>query len=204
MDGIPLSRLAQRLPVHTLQETFQDSLRRAVTKSMACWTVVIFSASSSGISVSNSSSRAITSSTVSKESAPRSSTKDASFVTSSSFTPNCSATMLLTCSSILLIVIASPQEVTSQKSGSAEPGYSGAVFFKSLVNRSDGATSLSCRDAPPGMYVLDIASPQSRRGTVLYVKPLWQATIPATTGFRACFRSPATFRSGSGTLPHEA
>src|SRR5690606_28304183 len=185
MDGIPLSRLAQRLPVHTLQETFQDSLRRAVTKSMACWTVVIFSASSSGSSVSNSSSRAITSSTVSKESAPRSSTKDASFVTSSSFTPNCSATMLLTCSSILLIVIASPQEVTSKKSGSAEPGYSGAVFL-SPWSSSDGATSLSCRDAPPEMQVLDITSPQSRRGTVLYVKPLWQSTIRATTRVCAC------------------
>jgi len=38
-------------------------------------TVVIFSASSSGISMSNSSSKAMTSSTVSKESAPRSSMK---------------------------------------------------------------------------------------------------------------------------------
>src|SRR5688572_13828507 len=45
----------------------------------------------------------MTNSTVSSESAPRSSTKEASFVTSSSFTPNCSATMALTCCSILLI-----------------------------------------------------------------------------------------------------
>src|SRR3954468_19007248 len=63
---------------------------------MACWTVVIFSASSSGISVSNSSSRAITSSTVSSESAPRSSTKEDSFLISASFTPSCSATIFLT------------------------------------------------------------------------------------------------------------
>src|SRR5271154_6583544 len=63
---------------------------------MACWTVVIFSASSSGISVSNSSSRAMTSSTVSSESAPRSSTNDDSFLISASFTPSCSATIFLT------------------------------------------------------------------------------------------------------------
>src|ERR1700728_476713 len=70
---------------------------------MACWTVVIFSASSSGISISNSSSRAITSSTVSSESAPRSSTNEASFVTCSCLTPSCSATMALTCCSTVLI-----------------------------------------------------------------------------------------------------
>src|SRR3984893_6182650 len=70
---------------------------------MAWWTVVIFSASSSGISISNSSSRAITSSTVSSESAPRSSTNDASFVTCSCLTPSCSATMALTCCSTVLI-----------------------------------------------------------------------------------------------------
>src|SRR5690606_35650053 len=70
---------------------------------MASCTVVIFSASSSGISVSNSSSRAITSSTVSRESAPRSSTKEALLVTSSSLTPSCSATIFLTRSSMVLI-----------------------------------------------------------------------------------------------------
>src|SRR5882724_7043594 len=63
---------------------------------MACCTEVIFSASSSGISHSNSSSNAITSSTVSRESAPRSLTKEDSFLTSDSFTPNCSATIFLT------------------------------------------------------------------------------------------------------------
>src|SRR4051812_1272612 len=63
---------------------------------MACCTVVIFSASSSGISVSNSSSSAMTSSTVSSESAPRSSTNDDSFLISASLTPSCSATIFLT------------------------------------------------------------------------------------------------------------
>src|SRR5688572_12443562 len=63
---------------------------------MACCTFVIFSASSSGISHSNSSSRAITSSTLSRESAPRSSTKDDSFLMSASATPSCSATIFFT------------------------------------------------------------------------------------------------------------
>src|SRR5206468_1325798 len=66
--------------------------------STASLTRVIFSASSSGISIPNSSSNAITSSTVSSESAPRSSTNDASGVTSSSSTPSCSTMMLFTLS----------------------------------------------------------------------------------------------------------
>src|SRR6185436_4682126 len=57
---------------------------------MTSWTVLIFSASSSEISMSYSSSRAMTNSTISRESAPRSSMNDASGVTSSSLTPNCS------------------------------------------------------------------------------------------------------------------
>src|SRR5580765_2611199 len=74
--------------------------------SIACWTVVIFSASSSGISVSNSSSSAITSSTVSSESAPRSSTNDDSFLISASLTPSCSATIFLTrCSTFSMPVL---------------------------------------------------------------------------------------------------
>src|SRR5690606_25134207 len=75
----------------------------ALTESIGCWTEVIFSASSSGISHSNSSSRAITSSTVSSESAPRSSTNDALLVTSSSLTPSCSTTIFLTRSSMVLM-----------------------------------------------------------------------------------------------------
>src|SRR3954470_4503749 len=66
--------------------------------STASFTRVIFSASSSGISMPNSSSNAMTSSTVSSESAPRSSTNEASAVTSSSSTPSCSTMMLLTLS----------------------------------------------------------------------------------------------------------
>src|SRR5690606_9274315 len=64
--------------------------------STASPTGLIFSASSSGISKSNSSSKAMTSSTMSKESAPRSSINDASSVTSSASTPSCSTTNSLT------------------------------------------------------------------------------------------------------------
>src|SRR3990172_9032118 len=64
--------------------------------SMASLTVVIFSASSSGISIPNSSSNAITSSTVSNESAPRSLTKCEAGLISGSSTPNCSAMILRT------------------------------------------------------------------------------------------------------------
>src|SRR3990170_728277 len=63
---------------------------------MACWTVRIFSESSSGMSSSKASSKAITNSTVSSESAPRSSTKDAVGVTSASSTPNCSTMICFT------------------------------------------------------------------------------------------------------------
>ena len=58
-------------------------------------TVRIFSASSSEISVPNSSSRLMISSTRSRESALRSSTNDASGLTSSSSTPSCSTTIFL-------------------------------------------------------------------------------------------------------------
>src|SRR5262245_59403421 len=66
---------------------------------MASPTVTIFSASSSGISRSNSSSNAITSSTVSRESAPRSSMNLAFGLTSSSSTPSCSQMISFTRSS---------------------------------------------------------------------------------------------------------
>src|ERR1035437_3396954 len=60
-----------------------------------------FSACSSGISLPNSSSSAMTNSTVSSESAPRSSMNLASGVTWSAFTPNCSTMMSLTLCSIV-------------------------------------------------------------------------------------------------------
>src|SRR5207342_2567831 len=63
--------------------------------SAASPTVRIFSASSSEISVPNSSSRLMMSSTRSSESAFRSSTNDASGLTSSSSAPSCSTTIFL-------------------------------------------------------------------------------------------------------------
>src|SRR5207253_9698821 len=62
-------------------------------------TVTIFSASSSGIWMPKCSSSAITSSTVSSESAPRSSMNFACGVTSSSSTPSCSTMISFTFSS---------------------------------------------------------------------------------------------------------
>src|SRR6185312_13301022 len=62
------------------------------------------SAASSGISQPNSSSKAITSSTVSRLSAPRSSMKLAASTTFSGSTPRCSTTIFLTRSPISLIV----------------------------------------------------------------------------------------------------
>src|SRR5262245_9023549 len=67
---------------------------------MASLTLCIFSASSSGISMLNSSSNRITNSTVSSESAPRSSMNLAFGVTSDSSTPSSSTMICLTLSSI--------------------------------------------------------------------------------------------------------
>src|SRR6516164_842038 len=72
-------------------------------KLTASLTVMIFSAASSGISQPNSSSKAITSSTVSRLSAPRSSIKLAFSVTFVSSTPKCSTTIFLTLSETSLI-----------------------------------------------------------------------------------------------------
>src|SRR5690606_40505578 len=68
---------------------------------MASATVWSCSASSSGISRPNSSSNAMTSSTVSRESAPRSSTNDASGVTFSGSTPSSLMMISLTFASML-------------------------------------------------------------------------------------------------------
>src|ERR1700733_10913432 len=74
----------------------------------ASFTVAIFSASSSGISMLKDSSKAITSSTVSSESAPKSSTNEAVGVTSPSSTPSCSTMICFTRSSTLAILYVPP------------------------------------------------------------------------------------------------
>src|SRR6266498_2043213 len=68
----------------------------------------MFSASSSGISTSNSSSIAMTSSTMSRESAPRSSMKDEVALISSSPTPSWSAMMFFTFCSIVADMVPPP------------------------------------------------------------------------------------------------
>src|SRR6266511_4534699 len=70
---------------------------------MASSIVRSFSASSSGMSMSNSFSKAMTSSTVSRLSAPRSSMKLASVVSFSRLTPSSSTMMSLTFSSTSLM-----------------------------------------------------------------------------------------------------
>jgi len=64
----------------------------------------IVSAASSGISMPNSSSNAMTNSTVSRLSAPKSSMNDALSTTLSSSTPRCSTTIFLTRSAMSLIL----------------------------------------------------------------------------------------------------
>src|SRR4051794_31561432 len=72
--------------------------------STASLTVVIFSASSSGISSSNASSKAMTNSTMSSESAPRSSTNEAFVSTWLSSTPSCSTIICFTfCSTAAML-----------------------------------------------------------------------------------------------------
>ena len=71
-------------------------------------TVNTFSASSSGISQPNSSSKAITNSTVSRESAPRSSIKLDFSVTLSASTPRFSTTIFFTFSRTFYSAIFSP------------------------------------------------------------------------------------------------
>src|SRR5512141_1732627 len=89
------------------------------TASLTFW---IFSASSSGISMPNASSKAITSSTVSRESAPRSSTKEASGFTSSACTPSCSTMMLLTFSSTEFDIRNPPYAVSGKPADSHRAG----------------------------------------------------------------------------------
>ena len=71
---------------------------RLLIKLTASPTVLIFSASSSGISVPNSSSNSITNSAISSESAPKSSLNDASAVTLSASTPKRSTMISFTLS----------------------------------------------------------------------------------------------------------
>src|SRR3990170_8140136 len=116
---------------------------------MASLTVVIFSAASSGISTPNSSSKAITSSTMSRLSAPRSSMKLASGVTLSSSTPRCSTTIFLTRSGVS--VISCPLEA-------------GLGFPVALMNAAQAGKGSGETVAPPPKRRYD--SRETERGAV--------------------------------------
>src|SRR5215471_21856210 len=88
---------------------------------MASPTVLMFSASSSGISTSNSSSIAITSSTMSRLSAPRSSMKEDSGLISSSPTPSWSAMMDLTFASMFVVAMYHPSKSNIARTRSGDP-----------------------------------------------------------------------------------
>src|SRR5258705_7826557 len=150
---------------------------------MACWTLVIFSASSSGISHSNSSSRAITSSTLSSESAPRSSTKDDSFLMSASATPSCSATIFFTRASMLSIdflqnscfVVVAWKGTCAQKNAKFYhavrwiPGRRGrSIHVHAAVHVDRGARDVGRSRRPQAEYPLRVVAPfpQSPYGNI--------------------------------------
>src|SRR5215468_11465801 len=87
---------------HLVRQAALACFSRNFTASPTVW---ICSAASSGISQPNSSSKAITSSTVSRLSAPRSSMKLALSVTLSASTPRCSTTIFFTRAATSLIAL---------------------------------------------------------------------------------------------------
>src|SRR3984893_7514919 len=95
-DENPRNRQLSAIRRYFLADAFSRYL-------IASPTVTIVSAWSSGISTPNSSSKAITNSTVSSESAPRSSMKLALSTTLSASTPRCSTTIFFTRSATSLI-----------------------------------------------------------------------------------------------------
>src|SRR5207248_1573035 len=111
-------------------------------KLTASLTVTIFSAASSGISHPNSSSKAITSSTVSRLSAPRSSMKLAFSVTFDSSTPRCSTTIFLTRSATSLIR-SYPQWLAGNRLRTKRPGAVGHDGRRPPPDRHLGTASTS-------------------------------------------------------------
>src|SRR5467141_1186461 len=109
---------------------------------MASCTVRIFSASSSGISISKASSKAITSSTVSSESAPRSSTNEALGVTSPSSTPNCSTIICFTFSSTAAMCLLVSK---SRESRVRVPGRRLLIYDCTLLNGSNEVETSSLK-----------------------------------------------------------
>src|SRR5580704_15205050 len=129
---------------------------------MASPTVRMVSAASSGISQPNSSSKAMTSSTVSRLSAPRSSMKLAFSVTLASSTPRCSTTIFLTRSATSLITFTSTAGLnaflgvdgfgltrashpgSSRPSGVGSPA-EGAVTYHSSLGFANRSAASACQ-----------------------------------------------------------
>src|SRR5664279_2468614 len=109
---------------------------------MASFTVLMFSASSSGMSSSKSSSNFITSSTMSSESAPRSSTKEAVVSTWPSSTPSCSTMICFTLSATT--DMSPPNGTTKLRFYRV-----GAHFAtRTLKSENCGAARSACRTTP--------------------------------------------------------
>src|SRR5215813_196515 len=123
---------------------------------MASPTVLMFSASSSGISTSNSSSIAITSSTISRLSAPRSSMNEDSGLISSSPTPSWSAMIDFTLASMFVVDICILQKRPGPDSNGPSPT-AGAVYPTRPVNPT------SSLHVHPTIDLQDLAS-DVRRG----------------------------------------
>src|SRR5579863_7275987 len=129
------SKIAPRRSLSRSNKEYYDVDEPAVVSSIrltASPTVLIFSASSSGMSMLNSVSNAITSSTWSRESAPRSSVMDASGVTSDSSTPSCSTMIFFTLSKV--VDISSPYQSVSLPRSPQDP----AVNYERLSSNVPG------------------------------------------------------------------
>src|SRR5690349_24634367 len=114
----------------------------------------------------------MTSSTVSSESAPRSSTNDAFGVTSSSFTPSCSTTIFLTRSSIVLICLDTSRwgirAADSVRHGDARGPEKEAALYR-------GGRSGARGEAEQGVGRL-LTRPQARQA--MYMPPLTCSVSP--------------------------
>src|SRR3972149_5039815 len=129
-------------------------------KSTASWTFWIFSASSSEISIPNSSSRLMINSTRSSESAFRSSTNEACGLTSSSSTPSCSTMIFLSRSYVVpsltvsLLYLMLPQCCGGRRSRGGGP----------LPRRMSRRGRLRRESSPWSRSRRSIASPTRRSG----------------------------------------
>src|SRR5256885_9212514 len=144
---------------------------------MASPTVRMVSAASSGISQPNSSSNAITSSTVSRLSAPRSSMKLAFSVTFSGSTPRCSTTIFFTRSAISLIVLTSCVSSDGPIAGALASLCGTASSWLTLAGCGP-IVDRPCVTPVPR----PVRSPQPSRGSVITLLQHWPAGRARSAG----------------------